>query len=107
MNVDVGCDYNFLIEDKPTFTITKYGTIYPQVDNLAQIGLPSKKFTSIYCATGTIQTSDERLKTDIQELDQIEKIIAIELKGLIRKYRFKDGNRLHIGIIAQSVKRCI
>jgi hypothetical protein len=68
--------------------------------------------TTIYATTGVINTSDEREKQEIVELDEAEKRVAQSLKGLIRRFRYKDsvqakgdGARLHFGVIAQEVIR--
>ncbi len=91
---------------------TSNGGILPNVDATQNLGWTTKRWNNVYASVGTIQTSDERLKTDIQSLDEIEKTIALELKSLIKKYRFKksidlkdDKARLHVGIIAQDVEK--
>lgn len=46
---------------------------------------------TVYATTGTINTSDEHAKQDIAALSDAEKQVAIALKGLIKKFRFKDA----------------
>jgi len=65
----------------------------------------------IYAGTATINTSDMRHKTDVEELNAVERVVAIKLKRLIRRYKFLDAiadkggeARYHVGIIAQEVK---
>jgi len=81
----------------------------PIVDNAYSLGVSSYRFSVVYAGTGTINTSDERLK------QQITNDLAPELKAWAKvnfcKYRFSDaveikgdGARWHIGVIAQQVK---
>jgi hypothetical protein len=55
--------------------------------------------------------SDANLKQDISNLDDAEKRVAIAIKSLIKKYRFKDSvlekgdaARIHVGAVAQEVQ---
>ena len=80
-------------------------------DNAIDLGLTSGRFDDIYATNGTIQTSDENEKQDIEALSDAEKRVATAAKGLIKKFRWKDkvtekGNdaRIHVGIIAQDLK---
>jgi len=82
---------------------------YP--DNVASLGTASSKWTQVYATNGTINTSDANDKTEIDVLNEAEKRVAIRLKGLIKKFKFKDavtkkgsdGARIHVGVIAQDV----
>lgn len=82
----------------------------PLVDATIFLGRSDLRWSEVYAANGTINTSDEREKQDIAELDAAEKRVAIALKGLIKKFRFKDAvekkgdaARVHVGVIAQEV----
>jgi len=84
---------------------------YPSADNVLKLGHPSYRWTTVYATTGTINTSDKNLKQDIADLDATEKLVAVRIKGLIKKYRFRDAvtqkgdaARIHIGAIAQEVQ---
>jgi hypothetical protein len=84
---------------------------YPVVDNSLNFGLASFRWKAVYAVNGTIQTSDQNQKQDIAELDEAEKRVAIRIKSLIKKYRFKDSviekgdaARIHVGAIAQEVQ---
>lgn len=85
--------------------------IAPGSDNVLSNGTGGARWSVVYAATGTINTSDARTKQDVSELDAAEKRVAIALKGLIRKFRFKDAvekkgeaARIHTGVIAQEVE---
>lgn len=80
------------------------------LDNALPLGGASNRWSEVFAGTGTINTSDERAKTDIQDLDAAEQAVAATAKALLKKYRFKDakerkGNdaRWHFGIVAQEL----
>jgi hypothetical protein len=82
----------------------------PWVDNTLRLGGPSNRWTEVYAAAPAINTSDFNQKQDITALDDAEKRVATALKGLIKKFRFKDAvsqkgedARIHVGVIAQEV----
>jgi hypothetical protein len=82
----------------------------PLVDGTMNLGVNGLRWNDIWAVNGTIQTSDEREKQDIEELDAAEKRVAATIRGLVKKFRFKDavknkgGNaRIHVGVIAQEV----
>ena len=84
----------------------------PGNDNVRNLGSASARWATVYAGTGTINTSDERLKTELLDLSEAEKECAIDLKAAIKKYKFKesvktkgeDKARIHFGIGAQTVK---
>ncbi|MBY7909970.1 hypothetical protein KW420_09315 [Vibrio fluvialis] len=84
----------------------------PGNDNVRSSGAPSARWSTVYAGTGTISTSDERVKSELLEIDEVEKSCALELKKAIRKYKFKDmielkgedESRIHFGVGAQTVK---
>ena len=88
-----------------------YSTVRNGGDNQASSGAASYRWSVVYSATGTINTSDEREKQQIRVLSETERAVAIKLKALIRAFKFNDavaakGNeaRWHFGVIAQDVK---
>jgi hypothetical protein len=87
-----------------------YGKTRPGADNSFALGGPSNRWSVVYSATALINTSDEREKQDIAVLDEAEKRVALAVKGLVKKFRFKDSvvekgdaARIHIGVIAQEI----
>jgi hypothetical protein len=93
---------NDIVVDAPNF--------FPLTDNATTCGRASERWSVVYAATGTINTSDEREKQDIADLSEAEKRVAVALKGLVKKFRFKDAvelkgddARIHVGVIAQDV----
>lgn len=84
----------------------------PVLDNSYSLGSAANRFSVVYAQTPSINTSDEREKQDVQELDEAEKRVAKSLKGLVKKFRYKsavelkgDDARFHVGVIAQDVIR--
>jgi hypothetical protein len=86
-------------------------------DNAIDLGSSSVRFDDVYATNGTIQTSDENEKQDIQALTDAEQRVATACKGLIRRFRWqdsvaeKDDNpdsdetaRYHFGVIAQDLQ---
>jgi hypothetical protein len=90
--------------------LTSVAPLYPGADDTYSLGASGLRWTTVYATTPTINTSDERQKQDIAGLDAAEKRVAITLKGLVKKFRFKDAvaakgdaARIHVGVIAQEV----
>ncbi|MGP5346097.1 tail fiber domain-containing protein [Psychrobacter celer] len=86
----------------------------PLTDNAVNIGDPARRWKQIYAATGTISTSDERLKTKFDDLQAAEKRAALKIKESIGRYKFTDavdnkGNkaRYHFGVGAQTVGKIL
>jgi len=77
--------------------------VRPLNDNITALGSASERWSVVYAATGTINTSDANQKQNVSDLDQAEKRVAVKIKGLIKKFRFKGGTRIHIGVVAQEV----
>jgi hypothetical protein len=89
-----------------------FANIRPRTDNVTSLGTAGKRWSVVYAATGSINTSDATLKQDIEELDAAELSVATAIKGLIKKFRFTDAvsnkgddARIHVGVIAQEVEQ--
>lgn len=102
--------YAFRIDGSNKFFISSTN-IAPGADNAISNGTGGQRWSVVYAATGTINTSDARNKQDVAELTAAEKRVALALKGLIRKFRFKDAvakkgraARIHTGVLAQEVE---
>ena len=67
----------------------------------ANLGTADNKWDTVYAQTGTISTSDRNAKTDISDID--EKILRAWGKVNYKVFKFKNGNRKHIGVIAQDI----
>jgi hypothetical protein len=83
----------------------------PSSDNAINLGIVDRRWATIYAGTGTINTSDEREKTELLDFEDAEKAAALEIKKSIRKFKFKnavnakgESARIHFGVGAQTVK---
>ena len=82
--------------------------IYPQTDGTFSLGSSNFKWSQLYASTGSINTSDERLKQEIMDIpdEVLDAWEAVEFQ----QFRFKDAvakkgdaARLHTGLIAQRI----
>lgn len=83
----------------------------PRTDNARTLGTASYRWSVVYAATGTINTSDANAKQQIRELSEAERAVAVRIKGLLKAFRFNDAvaekgdaARWHFGVIAQEVQ---
>src|SRR5690606_18254292 len=67
------------------------GLVRPATDNNRTLGSAARRWSTIYAATGTINTSDLNSKEQITGLSGAEKAVALSLKPLIKKFKFKDA----------------
>jgi hypothetical protein len=92
-------------------TIADINGLYTQTDNDYTLGSASKRWSTVYSGTGTINTSDDREKTYL-DISTAEKNTALEIKANMKKFKFNDaieskgldGARIHFGASAQTVK---
>ncbi len=108
---DHATDYmRFNVNAAERMRIDSSGVVRPGTDNIQSIGAASFRWSVVYAGTGTINTSDEREKQQIADLDDAERRVAVSIKGLVKKYKYNDavtlkgdGARIHVGVIAQEV----
>ncbi|MEM6265421.1 MAG: tail fiber domain-containing protein [Bacteroidota bacterium] len=80
--------------------------IIPNADNAYDMGATTRRWRQVFAVNGTIQTSDYRLKTDIQPLPYgLETVL--QLRPV--RYQWKDnpGSKAKIGLIAQEVEEVV
>lgn len=84
----------------------------PYTDDDKSLGITSRRWSQVYSSNGSINTSDEREKQNITTLSESETAVALEIKGLLKKYKWKsaleekgDQARWHFGAMAQDVQR--
>lgn len=85
----------------PAERLTVAGNIAPATDNAATLGTPSLRFATIYAATGAINTSDIRRKTDITPLDPGFATDLLRSAPPIA-FRWADRDGRHLGWSAQA-----
>ena len=84
------------------------GNVATGTDNTQTLGTASKRWSTVYAGTGTINTSDAREKTAIQTFNPSEIAAAIALSKEVGTYQFLesvalkgDAARHHIGMTVQ------
>jgi hypothetical protein len=87
------------------------GHFRPTGDNVYQLGEAALRVKEIFAATAIINTSDERTKSEWDDISVAERNVAIKAKSLLKKFKFNDSitekgdsARIHFGIGAQSLK---
>ena len=84
-------------------------TFSPYSNNNLNLGNATHLWKEIFAGNATINTSDERLKQDIEDID--ERVFRAWEKVDFKQFRFKnavnekgENARIHFGLIAQQVK---
>jgi hypothetical protein len=77
------------------------GPAMPKLDNTVPCGWPTARWSTIYAATGVINTSDAREKTEIAPCP-----LGLDFVRALRPVAFRrvEGRRTHTGFIAQEVR---
>lgn len=82
----------------------------PSNDNAVDLGAAAARFAVVRAGTGTISTSDAREKEQQRGLSEVERDIAVTLKGMLKAFKWKasvaekgDKSRWHFGIMAQEM----
>lgn len=101
------------------------GNMFPVADNTYSIGISGNRWSAVWAANGTIQTSDLNAKTDIVEsplgLDFVKSLRPVAYKFKVGKNSVVQdpndkektiitpiaGKRQHFGLIAQEVKQVL
>ena len=104
--------------------IVAESTFIPDSDGHKYLGTTDRKWNSVWATNGTIQTSDERYKTDIQDIDdelffemvkgvnvntyvmlneRKDKMTKKELNSKENKQSNANAERVQVGIIAQDM----
>lgn len=94
----------------PLLVVQSTNGTRPGANDTYPLGTGTFRWTEVFATNGTINTSDERQKQDIEALSDAEQRVAVALKGLVKKFRWKsavekkgDDARIHVGVIAQEV----
>lgn len=110
LNVPTAGEFNFQA-NASTIALIAGTAIGPASDNVASAGLSFWRYSVVYAATGTINTSDARTKQQVADLSAAERAVARRIKGLIKTFKFNDaveakgdGARIHVGVMAQEVE---
>lgn len=91
--------------DTGTAAVSMAGNLRPATDNTSSLGASGARWSAVWSATGTIQTSDIRHKSAVTESD-----LGLDFIRLLHPVRFqwKGGDqRVHYGLIAQQVAEAV
>ena len=90
-------------------TNTDTQTLRPRTDSTYSLGGASRRWTTVYATKATINTSDEREKEQIGDIN--EAVLRAWGNVEYQQFKFKDavalkgsGARWHFGLVAQRVK---
>jgi hypothetical protein len=86
--------------------LTVAGIISPSPDNTYSIGTSASRWSEVWSANGTIQTSDIRYKTNIQPLNYGLNEIR-QLNPVTYNWITNPGKNKKIGLLAQSVQQLV
>ena len=86
---DRAFDFYDLVAAANRMRITSAGNTQPGIDNAYSLGVSGTRWSAVWAANGTIQTSDEREKKDIVEcdlgLDFVSKLRPVSYKWIVGK----------------------
>jgi hypothetical protein len=78
--------------------------VQPYSDGVTPLGASGARWSAVYAANGTIQTSDARFKTNIHEIGYgLESIL--KLRPVSFTWKDDSKNTLRLGLIAQDVEK--
>jgi hypothetical protein len=106
-----GSTLSLSISGTPYVSVNNVNIFFPNTDNTISLGSGGNRWSVVYAATGTINTSDASSKQQIKDLSVAEKAVGQALKGMMKSFKFNDAvqkkgaeARIHFGVIAQDVK---
>lgn len=111
LHVDIAQGLRFDGNNTPRMYVSRSGaaSVEPGVDNTSTLGSGAIRWSEVFAANGTINTSDERQKEQIEEISP--QVLIAWGKVNFYQYKFKDSvqrkgdnARIHFGVIAQRVK---
>lgn len=87
----------------PTQKLMVAGNVTPSADNIYTCGASGLRWSAVWAANGTIQTSDERLKINIKEMSYgLNEVM--KLKPISFNWKDKPSEITKLGFSAQQVK---
>ena len=90
----------------PTDKLSVAGNVAPSADNLYTLGKSGARWSAVWSVNGLFQTSDARLKTNIQPLNYGLKEV-MEMKPVRYNWKTTPGSDPKIGLIAQEVQKIV
>jgi Chaperone of endosialidase len=90
----------------PTDKLTVAGIIAPSADNTYSLGKSGARWSAVWSANGTIQTSDMRLKTNIKPLNYGLREV-LQMHPVRYNWKTDPTANAKIGLIAQEVQQLV
>jgi hypothetical protein len=90
----------------PADKLSVAGAIVPAADNTYTLGKSGARWSAVWAANGVIQTSDMRLKTDIEPLQYGLKEV-LQLRPVSFKWKNEKNGLRKLGLLAQEVEPII
>lgn len=90
----------------PADKLSVAGIMSPASDNTYSVGTSTNRWSEVWTANGVIQTSDIRLKTNIQSLNY-GSMQLMQLNPVRYQWKDRANAEKKIGLIAQQVKQVI
>ena len=124
-NGAAGATVRFTIACNGDHRFSNTNDVHPQPDNAVRLGFSGGRWSAVWAATGTIQTSDGRAKTEVTNAvlgsDFINSLRPVSYKWIEGGkrdtgerdpdgnwiYESVPGTRTHWGFIAQEVKEAV
>lgn len=79
------------------------GDLRPGTDNAKTLGASSNRWTAVYATNGTIQTSDARFKTNVENMNYgLEELMA--LRSVTYQWKEDGVGETKLGFIAQELE---
>jgi hypothetical protein len=110
MNVTAGSGGIYFAPSGASSVQVTSTSMRPTTDNAVSLGTSGLRWSVVYAATGTINTSDGRTKQQVRSLSEAEHAVAVQCKSLLRAFKFNDAvevkgdaARWHFGIVAQDI----
>lgn len=94
------------IADSGTNLLNMRASLSPTTDNLFALGSSTKRWISLWAADGTINTSDAREKTNINDLQYgLKEIMQLHPVSFNWKKQVSEGKKL--GVLAQEIQKVL
>jgi len=101
-----GSPYAIANAYRPTSSTSSFA---PYLDNTSSLGVAAYRWTAVYAANGTIQTSDRNMKENIREisygLEALMSLNPVSFRWKDNSCRLGTGNNL--GFVAQDLEQII
>lgn len=92
--------------DAGSFLIECNGTLESTLDNTDFLGTSGRRWNTVYAVNGTINTSDAKAKSNIQDLSYGMKDI-LKLRPVSFRWKDHPENGVKLGLLAQEVQEVI